>query len=383
MLTAFPLPTYEARQQAVLKRMAAQKVDALIVNFPDNINYLTGFDSLGFLWYQALVLAPALPEPFFLTRSCEETCTWELSAIRSARFYDIAAEDPVEIVARELKRLKLERGRIAIEPHAFTFTIAQHARLKELLPDATLVDGSLLVAEERLIKAPDEIAFQRQAGEFAEAGLRAGLAALRPGVTEVEVAGAMAAALGAAGSEYAAISPMIATGRRSTMVHAMPHRVPVAKGDIVILELAGVCNRYHVVSMRTACVGRPSGRAQDVALLLEEAFNAAIDACQPGAAAGAPNRACNAVLDRLDLSGFRVHRIGYSLGLAYPPTWLEAMILDDTDPHTLQPGMSFTIEPNLSLYREGFGVKLGDTVLLTPEGPERLSSLSTALHIID
>jgi Xaa-Pro dipeptidase len=59
------------------------------------------------------------------------------------------------------------------------------------------------------------------------------------------------------------------------------------------------------------------------------------------------------------------------------------MILDDTDPHTLQPGMSFTIEPNLSLYREGFGVKLGDTVLLTPEGPERLSSLSTALHIID
>jgi Xaa-Pro dipeptidase len=45
--------------------------------------------------------------------------------------------------------------------------------------------------------------------------------------------------------------------------------------------------------------------------------------------------------------------------------------------------MSFTIEPNLSLYREGFGVKLGDTVLLTPDGPERLSSLSTALHVID
>jgi Xaa-Pro dipeptidase len=383
MLTAFPSHTYAARQAAVHKRMAAQGVDALIVNFPDNINYLTGFDSLGYLWYQALVLSPSLPDPFFLTRSCEDTCTFELSAIRNARFYDIAAEDPLEIVARELKRLKLDRGRIAIEPHAFTFTVAQHTRLKALLPDATLVDGSLLVAEERLIKAPDEIAFQRQAGEFAEAGLRAGLAALRPGVTEVEIAGAMAAALGAAGSEYAAIPPMIATGRRSAMVHAMPHRVPVAKGDIVILELAGVCNRYHVVTMRTACVGKPSGRAQDVALLLEEAFHAAVDACQPGAVAGAPNRACNAVLDRLDLSRTRVHRIGYSLGLAYPPTWLEAMILDDTDPHTLQPGMSFTIEPNLSLYREGFGVKLGDTVLLTSDGPERLSSLSTALHVID
>ena len=173
MLTAFPSHTYAARQAAVVKRMAAQGVDALIVNFPDNINYLTGFDSLGYLWYLALVLSADAPS----ARSSAS------SAIRIARLYDIAAEDQVEIVARELKRLKLDRGRIAIEPHAFTFTVAQHTRLKALLPDATLVDGSLLVAEERLIKAPDEIAFQRQAGDFAEAGLRAGLAELRPGVT--------------------------------------------------------------------------------------------------------------------------------------------------------------------------------------------------------
>lgn len=383
MLTAFPIRTYEERQANVVKRMERAGLDALVVNFPDSINYLTGFDSLGYLWYQALVLSPRLPEPWFLTRTAEEPCAYELSVARNARFYDIAGEDPIAVVADALRGLKLARGRIGIEMHAFTFSPVQYERLRSLLPRARFEDASLIVAEERLIKTPAEIAFQRQAAEMADEGIKAGLAALRPGISEVEVAGIMAAALGRAGSEHAAISPMIATGRRSTMTHAMPNRVPIAKGDVVIIELAGVCNRYHCVTMRTAVVGRPSGRVQDVALILEEAFLAACSAARPGAHAGEPNRACNEVLDRLDLSRTRVHRIGYSLGIAYPPTWLEAMILDDNDPHHLAANMSFTIEPNLSLYEEGFGIKLGDTVLCTERGCERLSSLPTGLTIID
>ena len=41
--------------------------------------------------------------------------------------------------------------------------------------------------------------------------------------------------------------------------------------------------------------------------------------------------------------------------------------------------MSFTIEPNLSLYEEGFGLKLGDTVLCTSAGSESLSELPPVL----
>jgi len=152
---------------------------------------------------------------------------------------------------------------------------------------------------------------------------------------------------------------------------------------VVILEHAGVCNRYHAVMMRTAVLGRSSPRLREVASLLTEAFAAALEAVRPGVPVGEANSACNAVLDRLDLSRTRVHRIGYSLGLAYPPTWLEAMIVDEADPHVFAPNMSFTIEPNLSLYDEGFGVKLGDTVLCTEGGAERLSEVAPELVIID
>jgi Xaa-Pro dipeptidase len=213
--------------------------------------------------------------------------------------------------------------------------------------------------------------------------MRAAFAAVRPGVSEVKIAGEISRALGEAGSEYSGIPPIVATGRRSTMTHVMPQRHVVSAGDVVILELAGVCNRYHAVLMRTAVVGKPSARVQEVADLLTEGFNAALAAVKPGAPVGSANTACNAVLDRLDLSKTRVHRIGYSLGIAYPPTWLEAMIVDEADPHVFEANMSFTIEPNLSLYDEGFGLKLGDTVLCTSTGCASLSELAPSLTILD
>lgn len=59
------------------------------------------------------------------------------------------------------------------------------------------------------------------------------------------------------------------------------------------------------------------------------------------------------------------------------------MTLHAMDEHVLKPNMSFTIEPNLSLYNEGFGIKLGDTVLCGPEGSSSLSTLAPELVIID
>jgi Xaa-Pro dipeptidase len=383
MLTAFPARTYRQRVEAVKRRLTERGLDALVVNYPDNINYLTGFDSLGFLWYQALIISPKLDRPVFITRKSEEPCTWELSCVEEAVFYDIVSQDPLRIVADILGRAGNDRMRVGLEMQASTFSPLQYTTLLGHLPEVKFSDASVVVAEERLIKTAEEIEYQRSAARMADHGMLAAFEALRPGISEVEVSGIVARALGQAGSEYAAISPMCATGRRSTMTHAMPHRQTISRGDVVILEHAGVCNRYHAILMRTAVIGKPSPRVREVATLLTEAFNAAIDVAKPGTPVGEANKVCNAILDRIDLSRTRVHRIGYSLGLAYPPTWLEAMMVDEADDHVFQPNMSFSIEPNLSLYNEGFGIKLGDTVLCGPGGSSSLSELSPELVIID
>ena len=59
------------------------------------------------------------------------------------------------------------------------------------------------------------------------------------------------------------------------------------------------------------------------------------------------------------------------------------MALEDTDPYLLAENMSFTIEPNVSLPDEGFGYKLGDTVLCTKSGGESLSILDHDLLVLN
>lgn len=380
---AFGLNVYEERVERTLKRMAAEGVEALIVTMPDNINYLCGFDSLGYLWYQALLLSPALSEPLFVTRTTEEPPTWETSAVRSALFYDISKEDPLALLAARLKQAGLGDRRIGVELAAFTFLPAQWERLKALLPEARFADASTLVAEERLVKSPQEIAYQASAAQMADYAMQKAFEALRPGLSEIALAGIVAAALAEAGSEYAAIPPMVASGPRSAMIHGMASNRTMRLGDVVIIEFAGVCRRYHAVLMRSAVLGRPGERLLTISRTMSEAMTAAIAALRPGAPAGAPNRACNAVTDELGITGNRAHRIGYSLGIAYPPTWLEAMILDDPDPHRIAPGMSFTIEPNMAFPEEGFGYKMGETVLCTAEGGRSLSALGHELVVIN
>ena len=208
MMTAFPLRTYRQRIEAVKRRMSERGLDALVINYPDNINYLTGFDSLGFLWYQALIISPKLANPIFLTRTSEEPCTYELSCLEEGIFYDIAKQDPLRIVADSLEGLGLSQGRIGLEMQASTFSALQYTTLLRHMPNAHFEDASVVVAEERLIKTAEEIEYQRSAARMADYGMRAAVDALRPGMSEVQIAGGVARARGDAGSEYAAISPM-------------------------------------------------------------------------------------------------------------------------------------------------------------------------------
>lgn len=379
----FPLTTYRERLADVQRRMAEQELDTMLVTMPDAVHWLTGVDSVGYLWPQALIVfAEPGREPLYVTRTTEEpgvdACSW----LTKRYFYDISLEDPVEAIIGQLRAQEAVRDRIGLEDDAFTMVPSTARRIRAALPDADFVDCSYVVPEARLIKSDAELAYQRRAAEIADHAMEQVLAALQPGVSELEVAGFAAAALGEAGSEHAAIPPMVVSGERSALVHCMASRRTIGRGDVVCIEFAGVVHRYHAVLMRTAVVGEPSRRVREVADTLAEAHRAAIEAAKPGAAVQVPEEAAAAILRPAKLMENRCHRIGYSLGVAYPPGWLEPMTMVQGDPHVFAPGMSFTVEPNLHLPDEGFGLKLGETVECTPLGPRSMSRLSHDLFVV-
>jgi Xaa-Pro dipeptidase len=160
------------------------------------------------------------------------------------------------------------------------------------------------------------------------------------------------------------------------MIHGMPSRRRLLAGDLVTIEHAGVFARYHVIVMRTISLGEPVARVREVARVQAEALAAGQAAVRPDGPVRAADDACRAVLRAAGLEAFLLHRLGFSLGVAYPPSWIEGMSIWAADPHRFAPGMVFSLEPNLCLAAEGFALKLGDTVLMGAGGPETLSGVA-------
>ena len=96
MFMPFNEGEYRERLQAVRRTFAAQGLDAILVTLPDSLHWLTGYDTIGYLWTQALVIG-ADGEPRFITRTSEEPGFNETSILSEARFYDIATEDVVDV----------------------------------------------------------------------------------------------------------------------------------------------------------------------------------------------------------------------------------------------------------------------------------------------
>src|SRR5262249_28417022 len=150
----------------------AEGLEAILVTLPDALHWLTGYDTIGYLWTQALVI-PAEGEPVFITRTSEEPGFNETSILSGAGFYDIATQDVVDVIADTIRDPGVAGSQLGVELQAFTFLPGQWDRLRERLPDAGWRDTTWLVAEARVVKSPTELAYQRQAAAMADSAMQA------------------------------------------------------------------------------------------------------------------------------------------------------------------------------------------------------------------
>ncbi|MGH3587856.1 MAG: M24 family metallopeptidase, partial [Pseudonocardia sp.] len=101
----------------------------------------------------------------------------------------------------------------------------------------------------------------------------------------------------------------------------------------------------------------------------ERAQQVGTEALRAGARCRDVNRACLDVIRDAGLGEYIRHRQGHGIGLDFhEPPWLE-----DGDPTELEDGMVVSSEPGV--YVPGHaGYRISDTVLVTPDGPERLTT---------
>ena len=270
--------------------MAKSGVDLLLVHTPENICYLTGYQTSGYFAYQVLAL-PLEDEPRLLVRFLEYGNVGEYSWLEDAATWR-EGEDFLKKTADLVTALGGRDKTVGLEKHSWFLTAAALEKLSAALSSSSIVDAGLLVDRVRLIKSEAEIACIRRAGSIAELEQRAALSTLRAGATESEVAASVFKAGVEAGSEYTGLPHHIMSGYRYDVCHANWSPKLVERGELVLLELYGCVERYHATQMRTVSIGEPSDRAKRSAEIVIAAQDAGLSAMQPGASAARSTLSC-------------------------------------------------------------------------------------------
>lgn len=373
----FSLEEYQSRLDDLRARMAQRSVDVLLVTGPENLYYVTGYQTPGYYWYQTLVV-PLEHDPVFIVRRIEASNVGPLSWVEDCRPYE-DYDDWIAHTRDVLVDLGLGSARIGIPRDSFFVTLRDGDKLADLLSSATLVDGSGLVEQGRVIKSDAEIEYMRQAARAAEAGLRAGIDSCAVGVTENDVAAEIHRAQIQAGSEYTGLPIFIRTGARDAQIHATWARHALQAGDSVTFEMPGCINRYHAAMYGQVYLGDPPKVLMDAMEIGKGIMREAVDAIRPGVAAGDIHALVQKRLEEaMGPASLRSSRTAYSIGIAFAPDWGEGHILSMTqgERRPLEAGMTFHLLAGHVVLEGLEQIKrscCSDTVLVTEHGCEILT----------
>lgn len=376
----FPELEFAGRLERVQSEMRTAGVTAVLLVDPENIYWLTGYQSIGYFTFQCLFV-PAEGRPTLVSRMVNKSLAGATPTL--AGFVGI--EDtamPVDVLTRFLREALPSDMTLGIETGAWYFTVRDYHDLIAHI-DNPIEPCNGLVEPHRIVKTPAQIALMRRASRAAEAGIDAAIKAIAPDKTENDLAAAMYQATIAAGSEYIGHPPLVVAGERSALCFATWRRRALRPGDVVFLENAGCIDRYHSMLARTAVLGPPSELVRRAAATSIAMLETAIDAIRPGVTSGNVDAACRRIAEQAGMAEYSSNRTAYAIGIGFPPNWAEGgfLAIRPNDPTVLEPGMTFHIVGG-ALFLPAFGMMFSDSVLVTDDGCEVLTNYPRELVVV-
>ncbi len=370
------------RRQQTCDAMANQGLDGLLMFRQESMYYLTGYDTFGYVFFQCLYLGVD-GTMTLLTRSPDLRQARHTSVIQDIRIWTDA---PDARPAEDLKAILAEHGcqgkRLGVEYEAYGLTARNGKRLEAALNEfCSLEDASELVTRLRVIKSPQEIEYVRRAGVLADDAWNAALEVAEPGVSEGSVLAAMQGAIFEGGGDYPGNEFIIGAGRDALLCRYYTGRKDIQTQDQLTLEWAGAYLKYHAAMMRTMCFGTPPQRQVDLHRAAAEALEGVRDKLVPGNTYG---EAFQAHADTLDAHGLSEHRLkacGYSLGTTFAPNWMDWPMMYERNPVVVGPGMVIFMHMIIADSDQEIAMTLGETILITETGSDRLSSASLDLVV--
>ena len=372
----FSAAEYARRLTKTRAAMVRAGLDLLFVTDPSNQAWLTGYDGWSFYVHQG-VLVTHDRDPIWWGRHMDSigalrTCWMAPGSIHgyADNYVQSTVRHPMQDLAGHIRALGLDKARIGVEMENYYYSAKAHAVLAAELPGARLIDATALVNWQRLVKSGEEIAFIRNAAKISDKVVTTAIERAEPGLRKNElVADIFHAGITGVGDlwgDYPAIVPLTPSGIDATAAHLTWNGAPMRNGEATFFELSGCYRRYHAPLCRTVFLGTPPQEMIRAEKAQIEGIAAGLDAARAG------NRTCdiaNAFMNVLNRYGIRREgRMGYPIGLSYPPDWGERTAsIRAEDETVLEPGMVFHFMP--ALWMESWGLETTETILIGESGP--------------
>ncbi len=383
---------YADRLVNVQAAMQHREMEALIVADPANLYYLSGYNAWSFYMPQCLVV-PVSGVPHLFARAMDAQGAHHTAYLPADQIHGypetlVQRRDahPYDWIAERARDLGLlhdsATATVGLELDAHYFSPRGFMALWQALPSTTLVDSYELVNWVRAVKSPAEQDMLRVAGEITDQVMTTAIDRIEVGRRQCDVVAEIqyAQTLGARtlGGDYPAIVPMLPTGETAGTPHLTWSDLPLRAGEATTIELSGVYRRYHAPLARTVSLGMPPKRLAHCAAATAEGLNAALDTLREGVTGREVHAAFTTSISRHGLT--KESRIGYSIGIGYPPDWGEHTVSLRAEEETvLASGMALHVI--LGMWMDGWGFETSQSVLVQADHAELLTRLPPELTV--
>ena len=371
MSRGFPVSEYEGRVARAQARMAEEGLGALLLTTEPEVRYFTGFltrfwESPSRPWFlvvptegKPIAVIPSIGAALMASTWVEDIRTW-------------AAPDPeddgVSLLAGTLREVG---GPVGVPSHMEThlrMPLSDFARV-QAASRLAFGDDRGIVAELRAVKSAAEIAKIAESCDVAaRAFARVGEIAA-PGVALAQVFRDFQRLLLEEGADWV---PYLAGGAGPdgyADVISPATEVPLAEGDILMLDTGAVWDGYFCDYDRNFAIGRVSEGQKAAHARLIEATQAGLEVARAGVRADEVWQAMAAVTGGGEGAG----RLGHGLGMQLT----EGLSLTAKDRTVLQPGMVITLEPGVETMPGRIMVH-EENIEITEGAPRVLSPLAGA-----
>jgi Xaa-Pro dipeptidase len=360
------------RQLKLTDLLREAKLTALALNPGPDLSYFTELD-FHLMERPVIGIFPVKGKPVLILPELEAAKTEGLDFNVESYFYSEDQSTWADVFKTALTDAGIKSGKLGVIPRRIRMLELQF--IKEAAPEVEIVSGQSIVNTLRMIKGDHELDNMEEAVRIAECALTATLPAIKPGVTEKEIASKLVGRLLLSGSNpELPFFPIVAFGPNSANPHAFPTDRGLKSGELVLIDWGANIEGYFSDITRTFAVGDVNPELEKIAEFVRKANAAGRAAVKPGVPTKQVDSAARKVIEDAGYGKFFIHRTGHGLGRESH----EEPNISQFDQTILEPGMTFTIEPGIYLPNRG-GVRIEDNIVVTEDGSRSLTNLPREL----